>query len=311
MVANKATNDLQLSLVFADILPPEAAKVPRFLLNSPFFKAHANRSEGDTKGHKDADGESFRFGYLEIIRLGAGLNTYDFETLAALYQLINITTKASPPEITLLQERLQSKVGHAVSVQANKIDIENNTYAGIKKVNTTFGVTTPTAVCRYLGRKTDAESLSICRESIYRLNGNTFTLINHKNNRSERRVPLFSLSLNQSEAMIISFSPQLSALYHGLLEFNLAIYKQLTPVGQVMMLWMNDQKGKQSIELKDAKDRSNYTQELKAFKRDLTKGEPKKNKAAILPKMVELGFIKEFEITGTGRSTPFVLHYKR
>jgi hypothetical protein len=31
-------NDNQLSLVFANILPPEEAKVPCFLLNSLFFK---------------------------------------------------------------------------------------------------------------------------------------------------------------------------------------------------------------------------------------------------------------------------------
>lgn len=303
----------QLSFRFEKslVVPPDEAQLPSILCSSPFFKPIANRSDADTKGFDDRHGESFKVGSFEMLRFGPGLDTYDFETLAALFQIIN--TKAKLPK-EVMQGAEKAIVSGTNRLLPNFEDLDlgvSDGYSGTITHEYTFDLTSPFAVNRYLGRGTDAESLRLCRDSIIRLSRNKCDLINHKTGRRDDQVPFFMMHRNKRGAFLIIFPLQMETLFKVLLDFDLTIYRKLTNVGQAMMLWMSPIQGKYEILLDDARKMTNYHRPLKEFKRDLVTGRPTQNVSPILEVMESEMFISGWEIIGTGRKTPFFLSFTR
>lgn len=300
---------LSLEIEPQQIVDPKDAQLPSVLSTAPFFKP-GERAKSDTQGWKDEDGESFRIGHLEWIRFGPGLDTYDLATLVAVYQMIN--TRVRGPEETIInfeQSLVHSSTRELPTVFDDIKEVDDITLTFMEHVRSLMGLTTATAINRYLGRKTDNVSLRCCTQSVQRLSKGQSVLINHKTGRRDENVPFFHLSRNRTNALVIRIPAQMCVLFAHLLRFDLTIYGNLSAVGQAMMLWMNPTQGKEKIVLDVARARTSFSGELKEFKRCLVKGT--KRTPPILPQMKELGFLKSWEITGTGRREPFCLHYKR
>lgn len=307
MAEQQLTFEFEKSLV----VPPDEAQLPMLLCSSPFFKPIADRKTADTQGFEDSDGESFRFGDFEMLRFGPGLDTYDFETLAALYQIIN--TKTSMPKE--LFKSVQSVIVDGSSRRLPRfedldIDVDQD-YNGRMNLEFQFDLTNATQINRYLGRHTDSDNLNDCRKSVARLANNACDLINHENGLRHTRVPFFHLQSNKKGAFLIYFPIQMQSLFKVLLDFDLTIYRKLPPVGQAMMLWMSATSGDQKLTLDQARLKSNYRRPLSDFKRDLIKGKPTRGTLPVLEIMEDVGFINSWEVTGTGRKTPFMLSYNR
>jgi len=311
---NKDKNQMALSFNFEqnEIMPAEAAQLPTLLSHSPFFKPTTTRKKGDTLGFDDQDGESFRVGLIEWIRFGPGLDTFDLETLITVIQLINVKAKASRHDIEVIELALTDGNSRQSPKTFEEIDISEDVFiSGEEIVHNRFGVVTPTAINRYIGRQLDSDSLEKTRNSVTRLARNTSKLINHGTGRIEENVPFYKLSSNKSGAFIIRFPPEMNFLLYKYMGFNLTMCRQFTDIGKAMMLWMNPLEGCQEISLDIARQKTQFDGPLKEFKRALVTGWPKKNVKPVLVQMVDLGFLRSAEITGTGRKVPFSLCFER
>lgn len=301
---------LELSIVTNEVFAPENAKLPTILSHAPFFKP-SSRTKNDAFGWRDEDGESFSIGNVEWIRFGPGLDTYDLATLAAIYQIVNSHIKGPKSMLQRFERSLIASHGRSLPATFDDLDGSSDdvsmTFEEIKR--SIIGVTTPYSINRYLGRGTDNNSIRSCRDSIMRLSKTQSVLHNRNTGRRDENVPFFLLSTNKSGAMVISIPSEMLFLFAHLIRFDLAIYSQLSPLGQSMMLWLNPLSGNVELELTEAKRRAYYNGEMKDFKRALVTGT--KRTEPVLPQMKTLGFIKGWEITGTGRKIPFSLTINR
>ena len=306
--------DSQMNFAFERSLTVTAdeAQLPELLCSSPFFKPILDRKSADTRGFDDTDGESYLFDIFEMIRFGPGLDTYDFETLAAVYQIIN-TKVGMPKSVFQSMEKVLVEGEHRRLPNFDDIDlgVQQEPISGTITTQFRFDITTATAINRYLNRDVGSKSLQACRDSITRLSRNHFDLVNHESGRRDVRVPFFRMQQNKRGAYLIVFPHQMEMLFKVLLDFDLKAFSELPSVGQAMMLWMSTTHGEQSMLLDDARQRTNYQRPLAEFKRDCVTGRPSKNIRPVLEIMQELDFIDAWEITGTGRKTPFQLKYTR
>lgn len=301
---------LELSIVTNEVFTPDNAQLPTILSHAPFFKP-TSRTKNDAFGWRDEDGESFSIGNIEWIRFGPGLDTYDLATLAAIYQIVNSHIKGPKTMVQRFERTVIASHGRALPKSFDDLDGAEDdvsmTFEEIKR--SIIGVTTPHRINRYLKRGTDNQSIRVCRDSIQRLSKTLSVLHNKNSGRRDENVPFFLLSTNRSGALVISIPSEMLFLFAHLIRFDLSIYSQLSPLGQSMMLWMNPLTGTFEIELAEAKQRAYYGGELKDFKRSLVTGT--KRTEPVLPHMQRLGFIKNWEITGTGRKIPFLLKVYR
>lgn len=306
-------NQMALSLDFKelDISPPEAARLPLLFCNAPFFKPTDNRKRGST-GWDDDEGESFREGDWEWHRFGPGLNTYDLETLVAVYQLVNMNTRSSERNFKLIHTALASGASRTTPKTIGEIGIADDiVITGEIEERRQFGVVTPTSINSYIGRSVNDRALDECRASIRRLGKQTSKFVNHKTGKSQYPVPFFNVIENEAGAFVINFPPEIISILRNFIDFNLRVYRQLTDLGQAMMLWMRPLKGEHSILLTDALQKSSYEGSLKEFKRALLVGRPDRNVRPVIGSMLQLGFLSHGEVVGTGRKQPFELIFVR
>jgi len=310
----KTVSDKQLVFAFEKTLAvtPEDAQMPHFLCLSPYFKPIADRNVANTQGFDDKDGESFRLGDFEMLRFGPGLDTYDFETLAAIFQIIN--TKAKLPSAVMAKTRAAIVAGNnRVLPNFDELNIaeDADSVTGSITIDYTFGLTSAHAINRYLNRGVDGDSIETCRASIIRLSKTHCDLINHQTDRRDDQIPFFNIQRNKRGSYFIFFPIQMDLIFKKLLDFNLVTYRRLTAAGRAMMLWMSPISGEYEILLENARLRSNYHRPMKEFKRDLVTGRKNQNIKPALELMEEEGFIDCWSIEGTGRKTPFVLKFTR
>lgn len=129
---------LDLKLEELEVQPAESAKLPFLLSYSPFFKPTVSRKKNDTIGFEDKDGESFRFGDLEWIRFGPGLDTFDLETLVALIQLINVKAKASKHHIDAISYALEDGRARKSPTKVSEIRLSEEMLINIKCKSTEY-----------------------------------------------------------------------------------------------------------------------------------------------------------------------------
>jgi hypothetical protein len=251
-----------------------------------------DRSERDTKGWGPNDADSYEAGDLRIERFGPGLSIYDEDTLIAILQLGAERSYRGPRSI--LNRTLKT--------------VDDGDPNAIEEV--LVGSVTPYKVNRYLQRGTGGESLKQCQQSIDRLAVTQLLFIFEKaGKKMSAKFFEYLADFKATENTFFRIDPVMVKLLREYAEFDLTLRRKLSDTGKSVHRYLSGQDADNRIPLVDLMHHIRYQGELKEFKRLLTDG--RANYKGQLQILKEEQWLLDFEITGTGRKTPFVLHTRR
>jgi hypothetical protein len=296
--ARRNGDSAQLDLPIEELLPVETgqSKYPTLLTRVPLFSPVANRTVLDTDWIK---GEVYATPWGSIRRIGPGLDIYDEDTLIALFRLCR-------------SRKLHGK-REALPIPALRVvDDEHGERreGGQEEASVYIGTTTAYAVNRFLGRDTGGKDLRACRESIQRL-GVTSLFFHKSDLHKEGKTGFFDYigDDNCHGEITIQFRPAMYRLMESNYTYiDIAVRRQLSDVGKSVHKFLSSQPQEYAISLDKLMAVVRYAGDSKEFKRVLM-GTTKK--IGQLEKMKRLEWIKSYEISGTGRKTPFILRIWR
>lgn len=283
----------QLELPIEELLPAESgqSKYPTLLTRVPLFSPVANRAVLDTDWIK---GEVYTTPWGSIRRIGPGLDIYDEDTLIALFRLCR-TRKLHGKRETL-----------PVPVLRVVEDEHGERREGGEEITSVYiGTTTAYAVNCFLGRDTGGENLKACRDSIQRLA--VTSLFFHKTDlQKEGKTGFFDYVGDEDchGEVTIQFRPAMFRLMESYTYMDVAVRRQLSDVGKSVHKFLSGQPNEYAISLDKLMAVVGYSGDRKEFKRVLL---GVRSKVGQLEKMKLAGWLKQFEINGTGRKTPFIL----
>jgi hypothetical protein len=291
---------LQLSMIedldnsiFESILPivsEENSKYPTLLSIVPLFAA-GEREKYTTDQH---EGLVYPLERGRIRRIGAGLDVYDEDTLIAILQLAAEKKLVGPPEF--MPVALPS----------------------VKSKNTTVykGKVSAGSINSFLGRSDGGSDLLRTRESIRRLANQRLWFEGIGAGVGEMEMEgvtdffKYTGSTDLKGDLIIQISPEMVNLLKSYEVIDMTIRRKLNDIAKAVHRYLLPQVSKFSIKFDDLAEAICYDQGGVLLKRSLIgrKQTPKqKARPNQLDLLVELGFLQEWEITGTGRKKPFVL----
>lgn len=283
----------QLELPIEELLPAESgqSKYPTLLTRVPLFSPVANRAVLDTDWIK---GEVYTTPWGAIRRIGPGLDIYDEDTLIALFRLCRT-------------RKLHGK-REALPVPALRVvqDEHGERHEGGEETASVYiGTTTAYAVNRFLGRDTGGKDLKACRDSIQRLA--VTSLFFHKSDlQKEGKTGFFDYVGDEDchGEITIQFRPAMFRLMESYTYMDVAVRRQLSDVGKSVHKFLSGQPNEYAISLDKLIAVVRYCGDRKEFKRVLLGVH---SKVGQLEKMKLAGWLKQYEISGTGRKTPFIL----
>ena len=283
----------QLELPIEELLPVESgpSKYPTLLTRVPLFSPVANRADLDTDWIK---GEVYATPWGSIRRIGPGLDIYDEDTLIALFRLCR-TRKLHGK-----REALPVPVLRVVE------DEHGERREGSGEIASVYiGTTTAYAVNCFLGRDTGGKDLKACRDSIQRLA--VTSLFFHKSDlQKEGKTGFFDYVGDEDchGKITIQFRPAMYRLMESYTYMDVAVRRQLSDVGKSVHKFLSGQPNEYAISLDKLMAAVGYFGSRKDFKRALLGA---RNTVGQLEKMKLAGWLKQYEISGTGRKTPFIL----
>lgn len=293
----------QLAFRFETLLSPSpntSSRYPTLLTRIPIFEPIKDRKKADTSGWgMSSGGDNYETGELRVQRFGPGLSIYDEDTLIAILQIA--AARRLRGSRTLIQQHLK-----------DKIDIEGDPDV-VEEVF--FGCITSYKINDYLGRGTGGDQLKQCFASIDRLSLTTLRFFNDAKGQLGT-TKFFELIRDYEVAgdIYVKINATMVTLLKEYTEIDLTIRKTLTDTGKSVHRYLSGQENKFSISLVNLMTEIRYGGEIKDFKRSLLgrKATTKtKSETGQLTILKDCGWLDYFEISGTGRKSPFVLHVIR
>jgi hypothetical protein len=288
----------QLDLLFETFLPvtPNShSRYPSLFTRVPLFEPLQDRSERDTKGWGPNDADTYETGDLRIERFGPGLSIYDEDTLIAILQLGAERSLRGP----------RSMINRTLKTVDGRGDGDPN---AIEEV--LMGSVTPFKVNRYLLRGTGGEALKQCQQSIDRLAVTQLLFIFEKaQKKMSAKFFEYLADFDAKENTYFRIDPVMVKLLREYAEFDLTLRRKLSDTGKSVHRYLSGQDADNRIPLADLMHHISYQGEMKEFKRVLTGG--RGNYKGQLEILKDEQWLLDFEITGTSRKTPFVLHTRR
>lgn len=295
--ASRAPNQFGLDL--DDLLPAIAddsknGKFPKLFIDVPIFEPLRKRSVADTiwdKAHtyRTPDG-------VLIERYGPGLDIFDEDTLIAILKLTGSNRIDGPRE----NLPIPLSPNHAEETETTSVFLAD---------------VSPTQINEFLGRGTGGGELNSCRASIRRLSLNQFIFSNYELAK-EGKTGFFDYigDLDIDGKFTIQLRPAMVKLLETYALINVDIRKKLSDVGKAVYRFLCDKPVAYTIKLEDLKDSIMYHGSIHDFKKALigipaTKRTPERKGQLVI--LTESGWLDWWEITGTGRSTPFTVSISR
>lgn len=297
-VANQSTPALHFTDdLFVELLPAPSGnpRFPTLFTRIPMFAVVRFREKLDTTDWQKGTVIETQWG--KIRRFGPGLDIYDEDTLIAMFHLCR--QKCVTGEYNKLPIPFQMTPELIQKMQA-----------GASTFSVIVGETTAYQINRFLGRPTGGKGLRDCRASIWRLNITQFYVARERGVSETKK--FFSLiskndltdASDLDTRVIVQFNPDVATwLSQSFTYIDLDVRRQLTDLGKALHKFLTSQdKPIYVIYLKNLTRPLGYDRELKYFKRDLV---------TALTKLKELKWLKSWKISGTGRSTDFMLQVVR
>lgn len=275
---------------FESILPAVSekdSKYPTLLAIVPLFAA-GERENYTTDQNK---GQVYKLSRGRIRRIGAGLDVYDEDTLIAILQLGAEKKVVGPRESMPLA--LPS--------------------AGNKPTTVYKGLVTAGKINAFLGRGDGGADLERTRDSIRRLANQRLWFENVDDVNGMEGVTDFFKYHGRTDLrgeLLIQISPEMVNLLQQYQVINITVRRQLNDSGKAVHRYLTPQPQHFDIAFDELAEAICYDAGGAALKRSLL-GRKSTNKSPGRPNqlelMTELGFLRHWEITGTGRKTPFRL----
>jgi|SRR5690606_20570027 len=289
----------QFGLVFEDIIPSinddtRNGKFPKLFIDVPIFEPLRKRSVADTiwdKAHtyRTPDG-------IHIERYGPGLDIFDEDTLIAILKLTTTKRIEGPRE-------------------SFPIPLTPNTDEETDTASVYLGEISPSQINEFLGRGTGGAELKSCRASIRRLSLNQFIFSNYELAK-EGKTGFFDFigDLEEDGRFTIQLRPVMVKLLETYALINVDIRKRLSDVGKAVYRYLCDKPVHFSILLEDLKEAIMYHGSIHDLKKALigipaTKRTPERKGQLVI--LQEAGWLEWWEVTGTGRRTPFTVSIAR
>lgn len=294
----------QLNFPFETLLPPNPSSVSRYptlFTKLPIFEPIKTRSIADTKGWGENDGDTYSIGDFSIKRFGPGLSIYDEDTLISILQLG--AQKSLKGTRAVINEHLTG--GRSIMEESDSSSIEE----------VYVGCVTPYRINDYLSRGTGGDQLKSCQESMDRL-GLTQLLFFSESNQKVGNTKFFEFirDYDVSGDVYIKIESTMVNLLKEYTTIDMTIRKELSDVGKSCHRYFSGEGQNFSITLLELMEKIRYRGELKDFKRALLgRGATKSRKAEVgqLQILKDLNWFEDYEVSGTGRKTPYVLHAQR
>lgn len=286
----------QIAFPLESLLPiskPNESKYPALFTHIPLFEPIKDRSKAETKGwDPDKDADIYNADNIEIRRFGPGLTIYDEDTLIAILQLA-------------AQKSLKG-TRSAISKALNDISLSGDSEA-VEEVY--LGVVTAFKINEYLQRGTGGEQLRHCQESIDRL-AVTVLMIYSEEFQKKGNTNFFRYVRDYSADgdVYIKIEPDMVRLLKDYTRVDLTVRRHLSDVGKSVHRFLSGQGNEYSVEIATLMSRLRYQGPLKEFNRALM---GRKGEEGQLDMLVRCKWLESWEVTGTGRKSPFVLHTKR
>lgn len=301
---NKKNEPKKLSISFETLLPlapNTSSKYPSLFTRVPLFEPTRDRTRSDTKTWGKDGGDFYHLGPLRIQRFGPGLSIYDEDTL-----------------ISILQLGSERSIRGTRAVINQHLKSTDSSYEGdpnaIEEVY--IGCVTSYRINAYLDRGTGGDQLKQCQESMDRL-GLTQLLFYNDEQRQVGKTKFFDYvrHYDPEGEIYIKIDSFMVNLLKEYTTFDLTVRRQLSDVGKSCHRFFSGEVDDTfSICLNELMELIRYRNELKDFKRALIGRKPtarSKGEVGQLEIMKDLKWLEDFEISGTGRKSPFVLHAKR
>lgn len=227
----------------------------------------------------------------QIRRIGAGLDLYDEDTLIAILQLAAEKKLVGPPEF----------------MPVALPPVKNN--------NTTVyrGKVSAGAINNFLCRSDGGSDLCRTRESIKRLANQRLWFEGVAEEKEMEGVTDFFKYTGPSDLkgdLLIQISPEMVNLLKSYEVIDMRIRRKLNDCGKAVHRFLAPQLRELSIKFDDLAKAILYEKGGNSLKRSLI-GRKETGKENSRPNqldfLVELGFLQEWSISGTGRKKPFVL----
>lgn len=284
----------QLDLPFVEtLLPQETGSTrpyPTLLARVPLFAPISRRANNDTDWEQ---GDLVHTSWGRIQRFGPGLDIYDEDTLIALLSIARQRSLRGPREkMPIPAHRLvQDELGPRREGAREQVVVHT-------------GRITAYEVNRFLGRGVGGRDLEACRASIKRLAKTS--LVFYEDYLAKEGITHLLSYLGDQDAegeIIIQFYPAIVALLEGSYSYiDIKVRRKLSDLGKAVHRFLSSQPKTYQIQLIKLKDVIRYDGAMKDFKRSLI---------GQLDAMKSLRWLRSYEIQGTGRKVPFVLHTVR
>lgn len=307
MLVAKRTNNskgaqMELFEEWLQIRDPSSSHYPSIFGLTSMFLPVKDRAKGNVGAWEK--GEFYYTDEFTIERHGAGLSTYDEDTLIAILQLSaerRIVGAEADIRSALLPALPESKKG----MESFEPEYRNNYLVG---------TITPYKINRYFGRGTSGSELRDTVESILRLQKTSLT-ISKKGSSRIVDAHFFSLIRDENEEAPITvvIDPIMAGLMQDFVIMDLSLRRKLTPIGKGVYRYL-EASGRLTIPIVELMEKIGTTLSVAEFNRALLGRKPTSKNPGThgeLKVLQDAGWCTEFEITGTGRSRPFVLNIRR
>lgn len=299
----KKQQQLELFEEWFKIRDPSRSHYPSLLSLVSMFLPVKDRKRGDTSGWGEKDGEFYRCNGVTIQRFGPGLSTYDEDTLIAIIQL------ACERSLIGTEADVRNKYLPLFSDNDKDTDVDKET-----KKTFYIGNMTYYRINKYIGRETSGSGLKSCRDSVNRLSKTTLDISSSYSSKSAT-TGFFRVvrDENEKKPFTVVIEPIMAKYLIDYVIMDLNIRKALSPVGKSVYRYFIGS-GENRIPLLDLMESIGFDGSIADFKRILAgrKGTAKrKGKTGELDVMIEIGWLKNWEITGTGRNEPMMLDIDR
>lgn len=290
--SSPSTADNHQLTLFEELLPSPSGnpQYPTLFTRCPVFAPVKERKSLDTDWE---NGHVIETSWGRIVRYGPGLDCTDEDVLIAIYHLCQ-------------QKRLKGpRKDMPVPVLRVVTDRFGERQEGYdEEVEVLAGTITAYQVCKFLGRvdrngKVDGNQLKVTRQSIKRLVLTKLFIVN-SNYEKEGTVSFFDYIGDQDYRgeLFIQFHPVVVRLLKEYTYIDINIRRHLADVGKAVHKFLSSQPRQYEIGLEKLKTAIGYPRPMKKFKGALI---------AEMDKLVELGWLKYYEVSGTGRRIPFKL----
>lgn len=305
--SNYDNSSAQLELVLESLLPPirrEESRYPALFTRIPLFTPIKNRASDSSFDPSkaavyEADG-------IKIKRLGEGLSVYDEDTLIAILQLA--AEKSIKGNSSAINQRLLPKPDS--QGPERPAPVEGWTYEEVW-----IGNASPYKINDFLDRGTGGAQLQQCLESVQRLS-RTVLILSSDRVKRDRNMIFFELVNDHSERgkAFVKINATMVHLLRDYAVIDVRIRKELTDVGKALHRFLCGATQEFIYSLEDLQKHLGYKGSTADFKRALI-GRKATAKKPSIPNQLEIlkekGWLSDYRISGTGRSSPIVLWGKK